>query len=57
MGIKGDKQTNDSQLETNKLLEKLHEINGIPNKRMFGGYGTFHNGKMFGMVDSKGTIF
>lgn len=32
-------------------------MGGISSKKMFGGYGIFHEGKMFGMVDSKGNIF
>jgi DNA transformation protein len=55
MGIKGDKQTVSAQLAAEKLLEKLGEIKGVTNKRMFGGYGIFHNDKLFGMIDSKGN--
>ena len=57
MGQKGDKMTSQSVLTTALILEKLAWIENITSKRMFGGHGIFHNGKMFGMVDSKGTAF
>lgn len=57
MGQKGDKHTNEAQLSANLLLERLAEIEGITSKKMFGGYGIFHNSKMFGIVDSKGMAF
>ena len=49
--------TSQSVLTTALLLEKLAPIKSITSKRMFGGHGIFHDGKMFGMVDSKGTVF
>ena len=57
MGEKGDKLTNSSVLATELLLEKLSPVTGISSKKMFGGHGIFHDGKMFGMVDSKGRCF
>lgn len=32
------------------LLEQLHLMNGVTYKRMFGGYGIFCDGLMFGLV-------
>ncbi|MEM7297935.1 MAG: TfoX/Sxy family protein [Bacteroidota bacterium] len=57
MGQKGDKHTNETQLSADLLLEKLSSIRGITSKKMFGGHGIFHEGKMFGIVDSAGTFF
>lgn len=57
MGQKGDKHTNESQLSAELLLEKLAGIAGISSKKMFGGHGIFHEGKMFAMVDSKGDVY
>jgi len=57
MGQKGSKLTQDSVLMAELLLEKLEPIGSITSKKMFGGHGIFHNGKMFGMVDSKGQSF
>lgn len=57
MGIKGDKNTQDGALAATLLLEKLSAIDGIASKKMFGGHGIFCKGKMFGIIDSKGTYF
>lgn len=57
MGIKGDKNTMDAQLAATALSAKLDSISGITTKKMFGGHGIFHDGRMFGMVDSKANIF
>lgn len=57
MGVKGDKQNQDSILCAELLTEKLKPITGISTKKMFGGHGIFHEGKMFGIVDSKGNSF
>ena len=54
MGEKGNKLSQDSALTAELLLEKLSHIGGITSKKMFGGYGIFHEGKMFGIVDAKG---
>ncbi|WP_420317940.1 TfoX/Sxy family protein [Ekhidna sp.] len=54
MGQKGDKHTNEAQLSAELIVEKLSGIGGITSKKMFGGHGIFHDGKMFGMVDPKG---
>lgn len=57
MGIKGDKITNKSGQNVELFLEKTASIDGITSKKMFGGYGIFHQGKMFAIVDSKGNLF
>lgn len=57
MGIKGDKHSNESALTAALLAEKLAGIGDISTKKMFGGNGIFHDGKMFGMVDSKGQAY
>lgn len=57
MGKKGDKITNDSTVSANMLLEKLATIANITAKKMFGGHGIFYDGKMFGIVDSKGACY
>ena len=49
--------TSASTLLAELLMEKLSPIEGITNKKMFGGYGFFYDGKMFGIVDSKGNGF
>ena len=57
MGIKGDKHTN-AAAESAELIEgKLQPIGGITTKKMFGGYGVFHESKMFGLINPKGVVF
>jgi DNA transformation protein len=57
MGKKGDKLTSAATDVAQKLVEDLESIGEICSKKMFGGHGIFHEGKMFGMVDSKGQVF
>ncbi len=54
MGIKGDKMGKESELSAELMKAKLSSIEGITTKKMFGGHGIFHDGKMFGIIDSKG---
>lgn len=57
MGVKGDKMSQDSVLAAEELAQKLAVISDISTKKMFGGHGVFHQGKMFGIVDSKGSVY
>lgn len=57
MGVKGAKQNQEAILYAELLAQKLGAIEGISMKRMFGGHGVFHEGKMFGIVDSRGNYF
>ena len=52
MGQRGDKHTSKAELGLSSLLKKLSNIDGIASKKMFGGYGIFHDGKMFALVNS-----
>ena len=57
MGTKGDKNTETANFAALEMEEKLASIGKISTKRMFGGHGLFHDGKMFGMIDSKGQRY
>jgi len=57
MGVKGDKNTDQANLAVQEIASKLDPIGNITTKKMFGGHGVFHDGKMFGIVDSKGNAF
>lgn len=57
MGLKGVKNTELSNQMADLLKEKLSAVEGISSKKMFGGNGIFHDGKMFGLIDSKGNCF
>jgi len=39
------------------MVARLQSIGGITSKKMFGGNGIFHNGKMFCIIDSKGKSY
>ena len=57
MGEKGNKLSQESVLTAELLLDKLSQIGDITTKKMFGGYGIFHEGKMFGIIDPKGQSY
>jgi DNA transformation protein and related proteins len=57
MGEKGSKLSKDSALTAEYLVSKLESIGHITSKKMFGGYGIFHEDRMFAMVNSKGQPF
>lgn len=57
MGEKGSKRTATAALNEQLLMEKLAGLDGITTKKMFGGYGIFHDGKMFGLIDTKGQAY
>jgi len=57
MGTKGDRETGESAISAALLQDKLSAFEGITNKKMFGGHGISHEGKMFGLIDSKGKTF
>ena len=47
----------DSKISTEHILEQLATIDGVTSKRMFGGYGVFHDSKMFGLITAKGQRY
>ena len=57
MRVKGAKQNQEAILSAELLAQKLGAIEDVGMKRMFGGTGVFHEGKMFGIVDSRGNYF
>lgn len=57
MSLKGSKHSLDAKTSADFMLNSLQGIDGISSKRMFGGYGIFHEARMFAMVTSKGEIF
>ena len=57
MGVKGDKLTGAASISAEELEAKLGHIDGITTKKMFGGYGIFHDSKMFGLINSRGEGF
>lgn len=57
MGEKNTKLTKSAADLEAMLMKKLDTIDGITSKKMFGGYGIFHEKKMFGIISAKSEIF
>lgn len=57
MGKKGDRLTSNTSVFAEEILEKLISIDNITSKKMFGGYGVFYNGNMFGIISAKTECF
>ena len=57
MGRKGDKLTAESTALVEKLLVRLQGLGDVRAQKMFGGYGLFGHGKMFGLVTSGAELF
>ena len=57
MGLKGDKQTAEGAQFSQDLLPRLGALGAVTSKKMFGGYGLFQQGKMFGLISSEAELF
>ncbi len=57
MGRTGDRQTAEAAQFSKDLLSQLAPIGAVSSKKMFGGYGLFHEGKMFGLITSDAELF
>ena len=54
MGTKGTKLNRVAIVSAELPTKKLNTIEGLTKKKMFGRHGAFHEGKIFGVLDSKG---
>lgn len=57
MGRKGDKLTDESTALAEELIVRLRGLGEVKARKMFGGYGLFGDGKMFGLVTSEAEMF
>jgi DNA transformation protein len=57
MGKKGDRQTAAGAAFVEGLMPRLTPLREVTSRKMFGGYGLFQNGKMFGLVTSSAEFF
>ena len=57
MGRKGDRQTAEGARFCDDLLTRLGTLSAVSSKKMFGGYGLFQAGKMFGLITSDAQLF
>lgn len=56
MGKKGERRTGVAKVEAEAVVRLLEPLGGVAHKGMFGGYGIFRNGVMFGLVNSAGEL-
>ena len=56
MGKKGDKRTSIARTEAEAVVAALGSLGEVSHKGMFGGYGIFRGGVMFGLVNSAGEL-
>ena len=45
------------ETQINYISDQMEPVGGVTFRKMFGGVGIFKEGKMFGMLNSKGTLF
>lgn len=57
MGKRGSKMTAAAGEVAATATERLQSLGDVTSKKMFGGFGLFESGTMFGIVDSKGALF
>ena len=57
MGRKGDRQSPEGARFFEDLLPRLVPLGAISSKKMFGGYGLYQGGKMFGLITSDAELF
>ena len=57
MGEKGARQSDQAAETARGLVEDLAPLGEVTSKKMFGGFGIFEGGLMFGLVDSEGSAF
>ena len=56
MGRKGEQRTSAARDTAEQTAERLYPVGSVTTKGMFGGYGLFLDGTMFGLVNSKGVL-
>ena len=57
MGRKGDRQSSTGARFCEDLVPRLAALGAVSSKKMFGGYGLFQAGKMFGLITSDAELF
>ena len=56
MATKGQKRTGAAREAAEHAAERLAPLGEVTPKGMFGGYGLFHEGTMFGLVNGAGLV-
>ncbi len=56
MGKKGETRTGEAKSAAEDVVATLAPLGPVTSRGMFGGYGIFLDGVMFGLVDRSGTV-
>lgn len=56
MGQKGQRRTGAARDAAEHAAHRLAPLGAVAPKGMFGGYGLFHDGVMFGLVNRSGVV-
>ncbi len=56
MAKKGERRSGEAQAAADNLVERLEPLGDVRARGMFGGFGIFHDGAMFGLVNSRGVV-
>lgn len=57
MGSKGDQESTEGSQFHDEILPRLQVLGNVISKRMFGGFGIFFEGKMFGIISPSAVLF
>lgn len=57
MGAKGARLTGASESFQADVVARLDSIGGVTSRKMFGGFGLFHDGAMFGIISKQALFF
>lgn len=57
MGRKGAKLTEETTAAGERLVGMVSALGEVSGRKMFGGYGVFESGVMFGLVSSEGRVY
>lgn len=56
MGKKGETRTTQARATADATVDTLGPLGGVSARGMFGGYGIFKDGVMFGLVNRQGEL-
>ena len=56
MGKRGARRTAEAEREKDDVVQLLAPLGNIAGRSMFGGFGLFESGKMFGLISPEGKL-
>lgn len=56
MGTKNERRTEAAREQAQAAVQALAELGEVTSRGMFGGYGIFRDGVMFGLVNTTGRL-